>query len=51
MSRKITPIPHFFNNLTYNRQYFWSFLTKKSCRHRITMEKSNVFPRPVISPR
>ena len=43
MSRKFISIPHFFNNLTYNRQYFWSFLTKSALCCIITMEKSNVF--------
>ena len=43
MSRKIITIPHFFNNLTYNRQYFWSFLTKNCRLSCISIEKSNVF--------
>lgn len=46
MSRNFTLIPHFFNNLTYNRQYFWSFLTKTVHPVCFSMEKSTVFILP-----
>ena len=43
MSRKIISIPHFFNNLTYNRRYFWSFLTKIMQTRPASMEITTVF--------